>query len=85
VPAGPLIALAVCESRLDAGATGDYGRSHGLMQLNDRATGLIWHFYAVGYTDAYDADQAADYVARVAAGEWRREGVTLWRWSCYRG
>jgi len=85
VPAGPLIALAVCESRLDPGARGDYGRSHGLYQLNDlRGTGLLWHFYAVGYTDAYDADQAADYVARVYAGEWARDGVTLRRWSCWR-
>jgi len=80
-----LLALAECESRFNPSARGDYGRSHGLMQLNDRATGLLHHFYQQGYDDPYDPEQAADYVARVAAGEWAREGVTLGRWSCYRG
>lgn len=83
-PAEPLLAIVACESRFRPAARGDYGRSHGLVQLNDRATGLIWHFYAQKYTDAYDPEQAADYLARVATGEWARQGVTLWRWSCHR-
>jgi hypothetical protein len=84
VPAAPLVALGRCESRLDPGAVGDSGRSHGLFQLNDLPTGLLWHFLRVGYSDAYDVVQAATYVARVASGEWARDGVTLRRWSCYR-
>lgn len=77
-----MLRVANCESRFDAGATGDHGSSHGLFQLNDWPTGLIWHFYGLGYTDAYDAWQASDYVARVFAGEFAAYGVTRWRWSC---
>jgi hypothetical protein len=85
VAAEPLIAIARCESSLDPSARGDRGHSHGLMQLSDLpGTGLLWHFKSKGYDNAYSAEQSADYVARVAGGEWRHEGVTLRRWSCYR-
>lgn len=79
-----VVAIADCESSLRPWVTGDSGSSHGLIQLSDlRGTGLLHHFLAVGYTDAYDAEQAADYIARVFAGEWRGDGVTPGRWSCY--
>lgn len=58
--------------------------SRGPFQINDLPTGLFWHFLRVGYDDPTDPEQAADYVARVSAGEWASEGVTLARWSCYR-
>lgn len=83
VAPGPLISLAWCESRFLPAARGDRGRSRGLVQLSTLDTGLYWHFLAAGYTDADDAEQAADYAARVAAGEWSHQGVTLRRWSCY--
>lgn len=84
VAAAPLVALARCESSLDPGALGDRGRSHGLIQLNDRPTGLLDHFHRAGYATAYSAWQSADYLARVAAGEFAEEAVTLRRWSCWR-
>src|SRR5262249_33382658 len=78
-----LIRLAWCESRFSPTARGDHGRSRGLVQLSTLDTGLYWHFLSVGYGDADDAEQAADYLARVASGEWRDRGITLRRWSCY--
>ena len=84
VSAWALDALARCESRYDAEAVGDHGTSLGLMQLNTLPTGLYWHFLAVGYDDWRSAIQQADYVARVLAGEWARDGVTARRWSCWR-
>lgn len=83
-PAAPLLVIVACESRFSPSARGDRGHSHGLVQLNDLPTGLIWHFYAVGYDDPYHPEQAADYLARVAAGEWARQGIVLGRWSCAR-
>ena len=83
VAAGPLIALAQCESRLDPGAVGDHGSSHGLVQLSDLSTGLLWDFYRRGYTNAYDPWEAADYLAAVSAGEYA--GIRLSRWSCWGG
>ena len=84
--AAVVVALAECESSLRPWVTGDHGSSHGLAQLSDlRGTGLLWHFLAQPeYDDAYDAEQAADYLGRVAAGHYAAEGVTLRRWSCYR-
>lgn len=78
-----LARVAWCESKNDPGALGDHGHSFGLMQLNDYHTGLLWHFYAVGYTNPWSAWQAADYGARVFAYEWADEGVGPWRWSCW--
>lgn len=82
--AATLIRIARCESTFRPWAVGDQGRSHGLVQLNDRPTGLLAHFLRQGYTSAYDAWSAADYLARVAVGEWAREGITLQRWTCAR-
>lgn len=76
--------VARCESSFDPGAVGDHGSSHGVFQLNDRRTGLLAHFHSKGYRTAYSVWEAADYFARTLAGEFRREGVTAWRWSCYR-
>jgi len=83
VDAAPLLALAACESRYVPTARGDRGRSHGLFQLNDQPTGLLHHYRALGYADPYDAEASADYVARVASGEFARQGVTLGRWTCH--
>lgn len=92
VDPGPLIDLVDCETggTFDADAAGDHrwrdGRyvptSRGPAQINDLPTGLARHYYAQGYTDRTDAEQAADYLARISAGEWASEGVTLARWSC---
>lgn len=79
-----LTALAECESQFNPEAVGDTGTSLGLLQLNTLPTGLYWHFLAVGYDDWRSATQQADYVARVLAGEWARDGVTARRWSCWR-
>lgn len=83
VSPGLLIALATCESRLDPSAVGDHGSSHGLIQLSDLPTGLLGHFHDQGYATAYSAWESADYLARVASGEFAWEGVTLRRWSCW--
>lgn len=91
VAAQPLLDLSRCESRFDPNAQGDYrwrgGRyvptSRGPFQINDLPTGLYWHFLSVGYDDPMDPEQASDYVARVAKGEFRKDGVTLSRWSCW--
>lgn len=77
-----LIAKADCESSLGLNVVGDSGHSHGPWQLNDRDTGLVWHFYAVGYSNPYSWWESTDYVARVTTGEWASDGVTLDRWSC---
>ncbi len=82
VSASYMIRVARCESSLNPGAVGDHGSSHGLYQLNDYRTGLIWHFYRQGYESAYSAWEASDYFARVAAGEFAGEGVTTRRWTC---
>jgi hypothetical protein len=79
-----LVRTAVCESQMGYFRYGDRGHSHGPWQLNDRATGLLPHFYEVGYTDPYDYNQSTDYVARVASGEWAGRGITMQRWSCWR-
>lgn len=98
----PLIALVRCETAgtFDPDAKGDYrwrdGRyvptSRGAAQINDLPTGLARHFWSLGYTDRSDPEQAADYLARVASGEFVRNPpplhphgrVTLARWSCWR-
>lgn len=74
--------VAWCESKLGDQPNGDGGHSFGLFQLNDRETGLVWHFYRQGYPNPFDHYMAADYYARVLSGEWRSEGVTEARWSC---
>lgn len=87
-----LVRLAVCESSLRPDAVGDHGTSLGLFQLSALPTGLLRHFYYVGYTDPFDAEQASAYVSRVASGEFLWDGtplhpwgrVTLARWSCFR-
>lgn len=94
VAAEPLIELVRCETggTFRADAAGDWrwrdGRyvptSRGPAQINDLPTGLDRHFRAQGYDDPTDPEQAADYLARVATGEWARQGVTLARWSCWR-
>lgn len=81
-PLGTLRRIVECESHFEPSAVGDSGRSHGLVQLNDRPTGLLGHFHAQGYGSAYNATEAADYLARVSIGTWASEGVTLGRWSC---
>jgi len=62
---------------------GDRGTSFGAVQLNSLRTGLYGHFLAQGYDDAADPYQALDYLARVATGEFARQGITLHRWMCY--
>lgn len=54
-------------------------RSFGSAQLNDRRTGLLWDFYARGYTDPDDPAQAMDYLARAFAGEFA--GISSSRWT----
>lgn len=93
VSAPRLLRIAHCESRYTPSSRGDGRRSHGLFQLNDLPTGLYWHFLHVGYDDPYDAEQAADYTARVLAGHFLPGGpypaplhpfgiVSIDRWSC---
>lgn len=84
VSAAAMLALAGCETggTYNPDAVGDHGTSLGLFQLNTLATGLYWHFLAVGYDDWRDATQQADYVSRVAAGAF--PGIRLSRWSCWR-
>lgn len=88
-----LLRVAWCESRFRPSARGDNHRSHGLYQLNDYDTGLIWHFYYSGYTDAYNPWQSTDYYARVKKGEFLPYTgnapplhpfgyITVARWSC---
>jgi hypothetical protein len=103
VAAEPLVALVRCESQADAHAEGDKrwraGRfvptSRGSAQLSDLPTGLAHHFWSLGYTDRDDPEQAADYLARVASGEFlpgrphapplHPTGVvSIERWSCWR-
>lgn len=79
-----LLRVVNCESRFRPDAVGDYGTSFGLAQLNSRPTGLLWHFYAVEYTNPFDVHQAADYLARAFAGEWAEQGIGRWRWTCWR-
>lgn len=62
---------------------GDHGSSFGAVQLNNLDTGLYWHFLRVGYDDANNPYEALDYLARVATGEFARQGITLQRWMCF--
>lgn len=75
-----LLGIVRLESGFNPYAVGDYGESVGLIQLHRR--GLRNHFYQMGYTDPYSAEQAADYLAAVAAGEF--PGVTLRHWTAAR-
>lgn len=77
-----LINIVRLESNFNPYAVGDYGASVGLIQLH--RNGLRGHFYAVGYTDPYSVEQCVDYLARVATGEWRGQGVGLFHWTAAR-
>ena len=77
--AGPLIALSWCESRHRADAVGDGGLSLGAFQIH--RDGLYRHFLAQGYSDRMNVFEAADYVARVATGQF--PGITMRHWSCW--
>ena len=90
----PLLRVAWCESRFDPLAHTRDGHYHGLYMLGDVPTGLLGHFHSLGYDSAYDAEQAADYMARVLAGEFLPTGtspaplhpygiVSVRRWSCW--
>lgn len=79
--------VAWCESKYRPSAVGDYGRSSGLFQLNDLPTGLLHHFHYVGYTNAFNPWQSADYYARTLRGDFHYMDVvygriTILRWSC---
>lgn len=66
----------------DPYAVGDHGHSHGAVQLNDR--GLLNHYHRVtGGASAYNPYASLAYLARVARGDWRGQGVTLDHWSCF--
>jgi len=65
-------------------ARGDHGTSRGLAQLNTRSTGLIHHFWAIGYTDSDDPAQAVEYMARCFGGEFAAQGIGPWRWTAWR-
>jgi hypothetical protein len=71
-----------CEAQMQPYAVGDNGHSFGIAQLNDRPTGLLWHFYAIHYTDPFNPYEAASYMGRVWSGEFARQGIGPWRWSC---
>lgn len=88
-----MLRVATCESRLNPYTRGDHGGSLGLFQLSSLDTGLLRHFYFVGYDDWTDAEQQADYFARVLAGDFLPGGpfpapldpygiVSVDRWSC---
>jgi hypothetical protein len=83
VDAGTLTRIVRCESQLGQQLVGDYGHSHGPVQLSDLPTGLLCHFQSLGYSSAYDVWSSVDYLARVASGEFAGQGITLRRWSCY--
>lgn len=55
-------------------AVGDGGNSLGIAQLHRR--GLLPRFYAQGYSDPFDAAEAADFLARSLA-----QGLAS-HWSC---
>lgn len=79
--------VAWCESRYRPSARGDSGSSHGLYQLNDLDTGLLHHFYYMGYTNPYNPWQAADYYGRTLRGDFNYVDhvygrVLIYRWSC---
>lgn len=79
--------VAWCESRYRPSAVGDYGRSFSLFQLNNLPTGLLHHFYYVGYTDVFNPWQSAEYYARTLRGDFNYMDavygrVTVGRWSC---
>lgn len=76
-----MVAVAVCESKLNPLAVGARGEV-GLYQL--AGFGLLPHFFRVGYDDAWSATQQADYAARAFSGEWRAQGVGPSHWSCAR-
>ena len=65
----PILDLLWCESRFDPEAIGDHGPSLGLAQLSTLPTGLYAHFLEIGYSSAWDTEQAVEYLARVASGE----------------
>lgn len=74
-----------CESSFDPEALGDYGRSHGIAQINDHPrTGLLGHFKSLGYRSAYSVWDSIDYLARILSGEFRWANVAPSRWTCAR-
>ena len=76
-------AIVRCET---GGTFNPYARGRlgerGAVQLYSR--GLLLHFHRVGYTDPDDPYQAVAYLVRAIAGEWARQGVGAWHWSCAR-
>ena len=93
VSVAKMLRVAFCESRFDPLANGDNKKSHGLYQLSELPTGLLPHFYSVGYTNPYDAEEVSDYYARVLKGDFLPWGpypaplhphgiVSVERWSC---
>lgn len=77
VSAAVLDHMAACESSYDPAAVGDSGTSLGLYQLH--VDGELGVFYARGYTDPFNARQAADFTAdEVAHGKGQA-------WTCFPG
>jgi hypothetical protein len=72
-----LVAVARCESRLNAQAVGDRGQSIGLFQLHER--GLRPVFFQWGYDDPWSGWQQAAFAARAFAAGLARH------WTCSRG
>lgn len=78
------VILAEAGPSLDYRARGDWGHSHGLAQLNDRPTGLLHHFYDLGYDDPGEPSQAVAYLSRAFGGEFTGSGIGPWRWTAWR-
>lgn len=79
--------VALCETgdTLDPYSRGDRGHSHGLFQLNDTENGLLNHYHAVtGGASAYNPYASAKYFARVLRGDYADDGITAYRWTCFR-
>jgi hypothetical protein len=76
-------AIVRCET---GGTFNPYARGRlgerGAVQLYQR--GLLPHFFRVGYTDPDNPYQATEYLWRALRGEWARQGVGAWHWSCAR-
>jgi hypothetical protein len=77
VDANAMLRVAWCESLWNPRAVGDHGSSLGIFQLH--RPGMRGVFESWGYTNAFDAEQSADFVARWIAltGNWRP-------WTCAR-
>ena len=62
------------------GIVGDGGWSVGVAQIHARYQ--LGHYLAVGYTDRANPYQATDYLWRALRGDFARDGIGPWRWSC---